>query len=42
MIKKLIDNKTNAEKIGYFSCDSLVTNNREELREVINFFWEEI
>jgi len=38
MIKRLINDKVDTEKIGYFSCDALITNKRDELREVINFF----
>lgn len=40
MIKKLIEEKISPEKIAYFSCDTLITNKREELREAINFFLE--
>ncbi len=37
MIKKLIEEKISPENIAYFSCDTLVTNQREEFREAINF-----
>ncbi len=40
MIKELIDGGTEPEKIAYFSCDSLTTNKREELRKAINSFLE--
>ncbi len=40
MIKKLIEEKLSPEKIAYFSCDTLITNKREEFREAINFFLE--
>lgn len=36
-IKKLLDEGISSGEIAYFSCDTLVTNQREELRNAINF-----
>ncbi|MEK6857770.1 MAG: AAA family ATPase [Nanoarchaeota archaeon] len=39
-IKKLIENGIEPVSIAYFSCDALLTNKREELREAINLLLE--